>query len=83
MPMFTNSAVSGKRNAIGETVATLRKGLHISQRELADRLTNIGLKVDKNAIQRIESGQRAVTDIELAKNCKDIRYRDHRSLYRR
>lgn len=32
---------------------------------LADRLQLSGLDVDKNAIQRIESGQRFVTDIEL------------------
>ena len=36
-----------------------------SERELADRLQLIGLDVDKNAIQRIESRQRFVTDIEL------------------
>lgn len=37
----------------------------ISQRELADRLRLGGLDIDKNAIQRIESGQRFITDIEL------------------
>lgn len=36
-----------------------------SQRKLADMLVLQGLDVDKNAIQRIESGQRFVTDIEL------------------
>ena len=39
--------------------------MKISQRELADRLQLIGLDIDKNAVQRIESGQRFVTDIEL------------------
>ena len=39
--------------------------MKISQRELADRLQLIDLDVDKNAVQRIESGQRFVTDIEL------------------
>ena len=33
--------------------------------ELADRLQRSGLDADKNAVQRIESGQRFVTDIEL------------------
>ena len=32
---------------------------------LADRLQIAGLDLDKNAIQRIESGERFVTDIEL------------------
>lgn len=36
-----------------------------NQRELADRLQIIGLDIDKNAVQRIESGQRFITDIEL------------------
>ena len=46
-------------------VAKLRTAEGISQRELADRLQRDGLDVDKNAVQRIESGQRFVTDIEL------------------
>ena len=37
----------------------------LSQRALADLLQLNGLDVDKNAVQRIESGERFVTDIEL------------------
>ena len=37
----------------------------LSQRGLADLLQLCGLDVDKNAVQRIESGERFVTDIEL------------------
>ena len=37
----------------------------MSQRALADKLQLEGIDLDKNAIQRIESGQRFVTDIEL------------------
>ena len=37
----------------------------VSQRALAQKLQVAGLDVDKNAVQRIESGQRFVTDIEL------------------
>jgi transcriptional regulator with XRE-family HTH domain len=36
-----------------------------SQRALADKMQLIGVDIDKNAIQRIESGKRFVTDIEL------------------
>lgn len=36
-----------------------------SQRMLAYRLQLKGLDIDKNAVQRIESGERFVTDIEL------------------
>lgn len=63
--MFINKTKNGKNNVCGEIVFTARKGMKISQRKLADRLQVLGLDVDKNAIQRIESGQRFVTDIEL------------------
>lgn len=63
--MFTNRTADGRNNICGVKIAKLRKGLKISQRELADRLQLIELDIDKNAVQRIESGQRFVTDIEL------------------
>lgn len=63
--MFINKAHNGSNNICGKNIAVLRKSLHISQRELADRLQLHGLDVDKNAIQRIEAGKRFVTDIEL------------------
>ncbi len=65
--MFKNKALSGKNNICGEKIYVLRKG-HIpkmSQRILAEALQLKGIDVDKNAIQRIESGERFVTDIEL------------------
>ena len=37
----------------------------ISQRELADRLQIAGFDIGKNGVQRIKSGERFVTDIEL------------------
>lgn len=62
---FKNRTPDGTNNIAGIRVTELRKGLKISQRELADRLAVIGLNIDKNAVQRIESGQRFITDIEL------------------
>ena len=50
---------------VGYTVAKIRKQLLISQRELADRLQVLGWNIDKNGIQRIESGERFVNDMEL------------------
>ncbi len=41
--------------------------------ELADRLQRSGLDADKNAVQRIESGQRFVTDIELVHLSQTLR----------
>ncbi len=63
--MFTNKAMDGKNNLCGSSVAKHRKDMGLSQRQLADALQLAGLDVDKNAIQRIESGARFVTDIEL------------------
>ena len=63
--MFNNRTPDGRNNICGIKIAKLRKNLHISQRQLADNLQLINLDIDQNAVQRIESGQRFVTDIEL------------------
>ena len=66
--MYKNRNSYGTRNLCGQQIKARRKALvpAVSQRMLADRLQLLGLDLDKNAIQRIESGQRFVTDIELA-----------------
>lgn len=64
--MFINKNYDNKNNICGKNIVKFRKEIGISQRKLADRLQIAGLDVDKNAIQRIESGQRFVTDIEIA-----------------
>lgn len=66
--MFTNKSRNGRNNVSGERIAEIRKRLpeKLSQRGLADLLQCNGVDVDKNAVQRIESGKRFVTDIELA-----------------
>ena len=65
--MFKNKNEDGTLNRCGKNVSRLRMALKpkVSQKGLADRLQVAGLDVDKNAIQKIESGQRFVTDIEL------------------
>lgn len=63
--MFINKASDGSNNICGKNIYKFRKELKISQRQFADLLQLNGLDIDKNAIQRIESGQRFVTDIEL------------------
>lgn len=65
--MFRNKTSDGRNNICGVKIAQLRKGMKISQRQLADNLQIAGLDVDKNAVQRMESGQRFVTDIEIIK----------------
>ena len=68
--MFINKTSDGKNNICGKNVEKFRKAMKISQRELADRLQIVGLDVDKNAVQRMESGQRFITDIEIVYLCR-------------
>lgn len=63
--MFINKTSDGKNNICGKNIAKFRVEMKISQKKLADRLQIDGLNVDKNAVQRMESGQRFITDIEL------------------
>ena len=63
--MYKNRAGDGRNNRAGANIARLRKARGLSQRALADAMQLAGLDIDKNAVQRIESGQRFVTDIEL------------------
>lgn len=58
--MFKNKHIDGKCNRCGEQIAKLRKQLpdKTSQRILADRMQEKGIDMDKNAIQRIEHGDR-------------------------
>lgn len=70
--MFINKTVDGRNNICGKAIAKYRKEMKISQRKLADQLQILGLDIDKNAIQRMESGQRFITDIELSYLCQAL-----------
>ncbi|MEF9971529.1 MAG: helix-turn-helix transcriptional regulator [Oscillospiraceae bacterium] len=65
--MYKNKAPDGKNNFCGTKIKQLRCALpqKTSQKQLADLLQIEGLDLDKNAVQRIENGNRFVTDIEL------------------
>ncbi len=65
--MYKNKNKDGSLNLCGKKIASLRNAVtpYMSQRALADKLQVLGLDIDKNAISKIESGQRFVTDIEL------------------
>ena len=70
--MFKNKAKDGKNNICGKRIYELRNNFKpkMSQRMLAELLQLNGVDVDKNAIQRMESGQRFITDIEVVALCK-------------
>jgi transcriptional regulator with XRE-family HTH domain len=63
--MYKNK--NGLRNNITGTAIKKyrRETLKISQRQLADLMQSENIDLNKNAIQRIESGERFITDIEL------------------
>lgn len=65
--MYKNKASNNRNNICGSKLKEVRTHMpnKTSQRQLADMLQLAGLDLDKNAIQRIESGKRFVTDIEL------------------
>ncbi len=65
--IYKNRNIDGSLNICGSKIAIMRKKLNpkVSQRAFADMLQLKGLDLDKNAIQRIETGKRFVTDIEL------------------
>ena len=64
--LYKNRSKSGN-NISGANIKRLRKSLpeKTSQRLLAYKVQLLGLDLYKNAIQRIESGDRFLTDIEL------------------
>lgn len=78
--MFKNKSADNKNNISGVKIQALRKSQKpkMSQRMMAEKLQLLGIDVDKNAIQRIESGQRFVTDIELKalKTLFNVSYED-------
>ncbi len=76
--MFINKTNEGLNNLCGKNIAKFRLKMKISQRALADKMQLVGIDIDKNAIQRIESGMRFVTDIEIVAFVKvfGIDYKD-------
>ena len=78
--MYKNKASDGKNNICGKRIKELRKQLSpkVSQRKFADMLLSANIDLDKNAIQKIEGGERFVTDIELKAIIQilDVKYED-------
>lgn len=73
--MYKNKTSNGRNNICGAKLKQFRLQMEgaPSQRKFADMLQIEGLDLDKNAIQRIESGERFVTDIELKVLSKVLR----------
>lgn len=65
--MYKNKNIDGTLNICGKNIKKLRLDLNpkVSQRLLAEKMQLLGIDMDKNAIQKIESGQRFIIDIEI------------------
>lgn len=65
--LYKNKNTDGTLNLCGTKIAQMRKQMpkKTSQQQLAAMLQLEGIDLDKNAIQRIESGKRFVIDLEL------------------
>ncbi len=65
--MYKNKGRDGSHNLCGTKVKYYRKRLpgHPSQNAFAKMAQLEGLDIDKNVIQRVVSGQRFVTDIDM------------------
>ncbi len=61
------ATITGQKNLCGRNIAKLRKSMEEkpSQGKLAVWLQLRGIPANKNTIQRIEAGTRAVKDVEL------------------
>ncbi len=55
----------GKNNVSGDRIRELRLRARLSQSDLAVRMQTEGVVIEQDAISRIESGSRLVTDFEL------------------
>lgn len=62
-----------KKNIVGSRVLKARKQSKITQMELAARLQVLGIKIDRPAISKLESGIRPVSDIEVAAIAKALK----------
>ena len=55
----------GKKNISGERIHQARTTLRLSQADLAARMQVHGVAIEREAISKIETGDRFVTDYEL------------------
>lgn len=63
----------GRTNIIGERVRQAREKLGLNQTALAAQLEILHVKIDRNAISKIELNDRIVTDYELLNLAKVLK----------
>lgn len=55
----------GKKNISGDRIHQARTAMRLSQSDLAARMQINGVSIEREAISKIETGDRFVTDYEL------------------
>ena len=55
----------GKKNIAGDRIHQVRTSLRLSQADLAARMQVNGVTIEREAISKIETGDRFITDYEL------------------
>lgn len=55
----------GKKNISGDRIHQARTAMRLSQSDLAARMQVSGVTIEREAISKIETGDRFVTDYEL------------------
>ena len=55
----------GKKNVSGDRIHSSRTAMRLSQSDLAARMQVNGVVIEREAISKIETGDRFVTDYEL------------------
>ena len=66
------SKPDGNKNWVGKRIAELRKDRGMSQNDLAIKLQNYGVDIDKNAVQLLEHGQPVCTGYGVVCNRKGV-----------
>lgn len=66
------SKPDGNKNWVGKRIAELRKDRGMSQNDLAIKLQNYGVDIDKNAVQLLEHGHRLCTGYGVVCNRKGV-----------
>lgn len=61
------------RNCCGKTVGRLRRQQNLTQEDLSGRAASVGWAISRDAVKRIERGEREVTDVELKLLAKALR----------
>lgn len=66
------SKPDGNKNWVGKRIAELRKDRGMSQNDLAIKLQNYGVDIDKNAVQLLEHGHPVCTGYGVVCNRKGV-----------